>query len=408
MKSGIRRSSVRLNRLGLGTGWSRARVLLSVALLALSGAVVLRFGSGASPVHAAAGGPATQPFALASAHPASRPPSPQIRASFRNLPLIFETNQGQSDSQVKFLAHGRGYGLFLTADGAVLKLQPSASSHPSANSIPVVRMALAGANPSAPLNGIGLLPGKSNYFIGNNPTQWHRNVPQFARVRYAGVYPGIDLVFYGNQGRLEYDFEIAPGADPKQVALRFQGSDNIKLNPAGDLVLPISGGEVKLEAPQVYQRVGDKNRPVSGRFALRGKDKVGFELGPYDRSRTLVIDPVLSYSSFLGGSGDEACSVIVLQYLDKFSSSARSSRNPHLQRQSLRYQILSPGYFPFAAHHRLLHLSRRRWRGYQRRHRGGQFFQCVPGWDDQLHQLSHHLDQRPTRSHRGRQPRFCQ
>jgi hypothetical protein len=156
------------------------------------------------------------------------------------------------------------------------------------------------------------LPGKSNYFIGNDPTKWRRDIPQFARVRYQNVYPGIDLVYYGNQGRLEYDFEVAPGSDPKQVALRFQGPQSLRIDGSGDLVFEVGRRDVRLQAPRVYQKFGAEERSVPGRFELRGKEKdeVGFELGAYDRSRALIIDPVFVYGRYLGGSGGESCSAI--------------------------------------------------------------------------------------------------
>ena len=158
-------------------------------------------------------------------------------------------------------------------------------------------MQLAGANPAAAASGSSPLPGKSNYFIGNDPAKWHSGVPQFARVRYQGVYPGVDLVYYGNQGRLEYDFEVAPGADPRQIALRFQGQESANLDAGGNLILASGGNEVSLKAPRIYQEFGAEQRPVAGRFVLRQDGKVGFELAAYDRRRALVIDPELTYST---------------------------------------------------------------------------------------------------------------
>jgi hypothetical protein len=228
----------------------------------------------------------------------------QVRTNFLHLPLVFEPNQGQTDSQVKFLAHGANYGLFLTADQAVLALDKSPKE------VAVLRMALARANGNAAAVAVDPLPGKSNYFIGNDPAKWHRNIPQFARVRYPGVYPGVDLVYYGNQGQLEYDLEVAPNADAGQIAIGFPGVEKLKLDDQGNLVIPAGEGEVRLQAPTVYQKFGKQRRAVEGRFAVRGTSEVGFELGDYDHSRTLVIDPVLVYSTYLGGTGNEACSAI--------------------------------------------------------------------------------------------------
>lgn len=234
--------------------------------------------------------------------------SPQgVLSAYHHLPLIFELNQGQSDPQVKFLARGSGYALFLTADQAVLTLR-----HAAARQSSVVSMTLEGASRNSPVSGVDQLPGKSNYFLGNDPAQWHTDVPQFARVRYRGVYPGIDLVYYGKQGQLEYDFEAAPGSDTQEVVLSFQGAENLTVDSAGDLVLAVGDGRVTLKSPRVYQRVGEQERTVDARFELRGQNRVGFALGQYDQRRTLIIDPVLTYSTYLGGSGDEACTTILV------------------------------------------------------------------------------------------------
>ena len=238
--------------------------------------------------------------------------SQQVLAAYSHLPLMFEPNQGQADARVRFLARGTGYGLYFTADEAVLALRQSSATQHGAAQTSVVRMKLAGANSAVEPTGDTRLPGRSNYFIGNDPAQWHRDIPQFARVRYANVYPGIDLVYYGNRGRLEYDFEVAPGSDPKLVALKFQGPRNLRIDANGDLVLAVGHGDVRLQTPRVYQKFGAEERKVAGRFELRSKEKdeVGFQLGAYDRSRALIIDPVLTYATYLGGTGDEACSVI--------------------------------------------------------------------------------------------------
>ncbi len=230
----------------------------------------------------------------------------QIAAGYGQLPLSFEPNQGQADSQVKFLARGSGYGLYLTGSEAVLALRAAGNR----NSL--VRMSLDRSNSLAAVDSQDGLPGKSNYFIGNDPSEWRRNIPQFARVRYRDVYPGIDLVYYGSQGKLEYDFEVAPGADPTLISLRLQGSSVLKLTEAGDLNIATGSGEVQLQAPRVYQTVGNNNEHhvIAGKFVLQGNNRIGFDIGNYDRSRALVIDPVLTYSTYLGGTGSESCSAI--------------------------------------------------------------------------------------------------
>jgi hypothetical protein len=294
---------VRLNRRGLGTGLLWSRILPEALLLVAAGVAVLLPGShpqetGADPVaqFAPLGSQPTRP----SSHPAA---SNSVLTSYGHLPLMFEPNRGQTDARVRFIARGSGYGLFLTDREAVLALQGSARGRGTASGS-VVRMRLAGANANPQVAGSDALPGKSNYLIGNDPDKWHRNVPQYARVRYSQIYPGVDLVYYGNQGQLEYDFQISPGADPKSVQLSFEGARDLKLD-AGDLVLETAHGNLRLEAPRVYQGEGSTRAQIAGRFVLLARDRVGFEVGDYDRSKSLVIDPVLSYSTYLGGAGKE-------------------------------------------------------------------------------------------------------
>ena len=223
-----------------------------------------------------------------------------------SLPLFFEPNQGQTAPQVKFVARGAGYGLFLTADEAVLRLhRPSPAPRTAAAPLPasssVIRMKLDGANAAASVSGAEPLPGKSNYFIGNNPAKWRQNIPQFARVEYTSVYPGVDLVYYGDQGQLEYDFRVAPAADPNRIALTFTGaSTRIE---SGDLILATDQGDVRFHAPRIYQQDGNAQKPIAGSFRQLADNRIGFTIGDYDHSRELVIDPVLNYSTYFGNPG---------------------------------------------------------------------------------------------------------
>jgi hypothetical protein len=230
---------------------------LAAAVLATAG-VVFYFGTAAHSAKTSRPGSSGQISAeLRSAAHKALPPTAL------SLPLFFEQNQGQTAPQVKFLARGAGYGLFLTADEAVLELQTSALStqHSALRSQPssrsVIRMRLEGANSSARVSGASLLPGKSNYFIGNDPAKWRHDIPQFARVECRAVYPGVDLVYYGNQGQLEYDFRVAPGADPNQIALSFQGASAHIVSgdsgASGDLILSTDQGDVRFHAPNIYQ-----------------------------------------------------------------------------------------------------------------------------------------------------------
>ena len=242
-----------------------------------------------------------------------------------SLPLFFEPNRGQTDARVKFLARGAGYGLFLTADEAVLELRRAVSTPHSAGSSQlsalssqrassaVIRMKLDGASSSARVSGASPLPGKSNYFIGNDPSKWRHDIPQFARVEYQAVYPGIDLVYYGDEGQLEYDFRVAPAADPSQIVLSFQGASAhiVSGEPgvsgdSGDLVLSTANGDVRFHAPRVYQPEGNSQKTIAGSFRQIADNKIGFTVGGYDHSRELVIDPILTYSTYLGGTGTES------------------------------------------------------------------------------------------------------
>ncbi|MEY2518284.1 MAG: hypothetical protein QOF24_43 [Verrucomicrobiota bacterium] len=246
----------------------------------------------------------------------------QLNQAYGKLPLAFEANQGQTDPHVKFLSRGNGYSLFLTPTEAVIVLGKTARDD---NTLPgvlpnqaikdqreapksfgpatVLRMKLMGGNPTAKIAGTGELPSKSNYLIGNHSEQWHTNLSNYTKVEYREVYPGIDLVYYGNQRQLEHDFVIAPGADPKAIRLAFQGARKISINSAGDLVLDTKGGEVQLKQPRVYQNVDGAERKIAARYVLKGRHRVAFEVAEYDRRQPLVIDPVLSYSTYLGGGG---------------------------------------------------------------------------------------------------------
>ncbi len=242
-----------------------------------------------------------------------------LSASYGNLPLSFVANQGQSDEQVAFLSRGPGYVLFLTPGEAVLSLRApslraaSAVEHgasgqraeANARAVAVVRMRLVGANTRPQLSGLDRLPGTSNYFIGNDPTRWQTNVANYAKVKYAGVYPGIDLVYYGNQRELEYDLVVAPGADPARIALAFEGVEKLSLDAQGNLLLQTSHGDLAQNKPVIYQDIGGKRQRVDGRYVLGANDRVGFAIASYDTTQPLVIDPVLSYSSYLGGNSND-------------------------------------------------------------------------------------------------------
>jgi uncharacterized repeat protein (TIGR01451 family) len=256
---------------------------------------------------------------------------PQLVPSFGKLPLSFEANYGQTDPQVKFIARGRGYTLFLTPTESVMVLQqrevkkltgeaspidPMAMPEPAPVKQAVVRMKLEGANPSPAIDGMEQLPGIVNYFIGHDPEKWRTKIPTYARVHYTQAYPGIDLAYYGNQGKLEYDFIVAPGADPGQIKLAFEGASEMSVADSGDLLLTTALGEVRLQKPVVYQLNDDGHKKlVAGQYVVHSESHsetlhasrmtspvIGVQVAAYDRSRPLIIDPTLVYSTYLGGS----------------------------------------------------------------------------------------------------------
>lgn len=288
--------------------------------------------------------------------------------SYGKLPLSLEPNRGQADSRVKFLSRRSGYTLLLTSTEAVLRLSKArvsvaskygpartrlaaslTSSHRAASldrisllrgtTSPVfssavaelgsnstasgldgtplpeaqalLRMRLVDANPTPRLVALEELPGKSNYFIGRDPAKWRTNVPNYAKVKYQDVYPGVDLVYYGNEGRLEYDFVVAPGAVSRAIKLDISGAKGERIDGFGDLVLDMGNGEIRFHKPVVYQpvaalseRQGSQNF-LEGRFVLLSHSQAGFEIAAHDSTKPLVIDPVLTYSTYLSGSGDD-------------------------------------------------------------------------------------------------------
>ena len=242
--------------------------------------------------------------------------------TFRKAPISFEANEGQADRSVKFLARGAGYQLHLTSTQAVLSLNKEAGGkdfrsrqNSRRSSVrDVVRMTLLQARSDATVNGEDVLPGKANYLLGKDRESWRTNVATYGKVRYKGLYKGIDLVYYGNQRSLEYDFHVAPGANPEEIRLGIEGAKRTEIDPVtGDLIMRLASGEViKQHKPVLYQEIDGLRRTVTGRFVFRGRNQIGFEVGAYDKSRALVIDPVLVYTTYFGGAGDEATTGIAV------------------------------------------------------------------------------------------------
>ena len=231
-----------------------------------------------------------------------------LKSSYASLPLSFEVNKGQAAEGVDFLARGNGYSIALRPQGAALLLggKPSGIDPVAQPGVPghMVGVEIVGGSPTAVAEVQERLPGVVNYYIGVDPKAWTTGIETFGKVHYSGVYPGIDIVYYGNQQKLEYDFVVAPAADPDVIRLRFPGAQAPRIDAAGNLVLTTKAGDLVQEPPTIYQDVNGERRPVDGRFFLDGIS-VGFSIGNYDPLIPLVIDPTLQYSTFLGGNGQE-------------------------------------------------------------------------------------------------------
>ena len=226
---------------------------------------------------------------------AAAPARARHQLDLLKAPLSFEVNQGQTEPTVKFLSHGDGYTLFLTPKEAVFRLKNN-SGGPS-----VVRMELLGASPAAQVSGTEKLPRVANYYIGNDPAKWRTGISNFGKVKYHEIYPGVDAVFYGNQRQLEYDFIVAPGAAPSQISLGLSGVQP-SLDAHGNVVLKLADGNLTLKKPIVYQGAGDQKKIIDACYLIAG-NTVRFRLGKFDHNQTLVIDPVLDYLTYLGGTG---------------------------------------------------------------------------------------------------------
>jgi len=316
---------------------AKGLVSLVLALVSLIGWAVLQ-GQAAPPVPESRSPftPSSLPN-LSLSQPNSATPA-RVAESYGKLPLSFEANRGQVNEQVKFLCRGQGFTLFLTPTEAALLMETrtwrsgagdakSQGSSIKQASRQVLRLKLVGANPNPQVVGLEELSGKSNYFLSKDPKKWHANIPTYAKVKYQEVYPGIDLIYYGNQQQLEHDFVIAPGADPRVIRFAFEGAENLKIDPEGNLILQIADGVIRLHKPQVYQEVNGIRQILPGSYVRlepetgdneqwvtddEQRTEIGFQVAIYDASRPLVIDPVLSYSTYLGGNNhDEGRAIAV-------------------------------------------------------------------------------------------------
>ena len=239
----------------------------------------------------------------------------QFGSNYGQLPLTFEANHGQTDARVKFLSRGKGYIAFLTTGGMVLSLRPTdILGDPHTGNLRAIKpqspattleFRLVGVSQTSVVVGEEPQPGRVNYFVGNNPAKWHTNVPTYARVRCKNVYPGIDLVYHGNHRQLEYDFEISPNADPNRIQFEIKGARHIQVDGDGDLLLDMADGKLRFKSPTVYQGSKSQRAAVGGQYVVLDSTHIAFQVALYDQNKSLVIDPVLIYSTYLGGSGND-------------------------------------------------------------------------------------------------------
>src|SRR5689334_16945217 len=215
-----------------------------------------------------------------------------VNEDFGAVPLSFEVNQGQTAQRVRFMARGRGYEVFLTPHETVIRLNrhhDASNTSDEPRNDEFIRLRLAGANTPARIEGLDQLPGVANYFIGNDRKAWHTNVPTFSRVKYQQVYPGIDLIYHGNQHQLEYDFVVGPHISPDKIRLSFADA-RLSIDTDGSLIIKTRLSEIRQSPPVAYQWVNGRRREVQASYKLRGKS-IGFEVGAYNKDLRLVIDP---------------------------------------------------------------------------------------------------------------------
>ncbi len=253
------------------------------------------------------------------------PAKTNIIAQFFNLPISFERNVGQTDPSVKYLARGQGYTLYFTPQEIVIVLKQHQENVPPS----VLKMQFIGTQPAPILNGEQELPGTSNYFIGNDPEQWHTNITNYAKVVYKDLYPGIDTVFYGTSQQLEYDICIAPGKNPENIQFLIEGASKLALTGSGGLqILTQDNQEVYMQKPLIYQMDHKNKIPIDGAYIILAQNQIGFTLGAYDINKTLIIDPILSYSTYLGGNGsDDGLGITVDSGGNAYVTGQTTSRN---------------------------------------------------------------------------------
>lgn len=226
----------------------------------------------------------------------------RVEQALTRLPMVFEPNVGQTDGRARFVSRGAGYAMFVTDSETAFKLSTSSGDAADPGEVAVLRIGYERADANVLWTAEGKVESQSNYFIGNDPAGWRTGVDHYTRIRGEGVWPGVDVVYYGNRSQLEYDFVVAPGANVDAIQLKIDGAELVRTDDNGDLILTVAGRDIRQRRPVLYQTTHDGERqPVPGRYMLDGH-RVRFAVGAYDRALSLVIDPVLEYSSIFGGS----------------------------------------------------------------------------------------------------------
>jgi Beta-propeller repeat/Abnormal spindle-like microcephaly-assoc'd, ASPM-SPD-2-Hydin len=287
----------------------------------ISASFAVAFGVVVLPIHSAPGSSGTQRAKGGQVN--ATPTTASLDNRYGKIPLSFEPNVGQSDAQVQYIAHASGYSLFLTPRETVflLKSEPAAKDHLKSVQRNLnrlergssLRLHFLNCNLNAPMTPANELVGKINYLIGRDPKSWHTNIPTFAKVVQHDLYPGVDVVYYGTQRQLEYDFVVSPGADTRAIALSFTGANKLHVDGTGSLIASVATGDVRMRKPLAYQQgVGGERQIVDANYVVRGAQGVGISVGEYDPKRALVIDPILEYSTYLGGSNIDSGNAIAV------------------------------------------------------------------------------------------------
>ena len=258
--------------------------------------------------------------------------SAQSVSSLGNLPLYFEAQQQAGAGQ--FLARSHDGQVLISPDGAQITLRNG-----------IVREQFLGSNPQAKIQGDTELTGKINYFTGSDPSQWRTGIPTFCKVGIENLYPGVDAVYYGNQQQLEFDLNLAPGVNPENIVIRFSGADKLAINAQGQLALFAGQSEIDQAKPLIYQTVAGVRREIDGGYKIVDAQTVAFAVGNYDHRLPLVIDPILSYSTYFGGTGGTTGYAVAINTNDGTIYVAGQTVSPHLGTNSFQTNFQGGVYF---------------------------------------------------------------